>query len=61
MATIAELKMMYVSTVNKPDILPHHLRMFYMGKELKDDLHVYSYDMREDLTIQCLVKSNITS
>jgi len=42
---------MYIDTLKKPDLIPLHLRMFYMGRELKDDLFVYTYDMREDLTI----------
>jgi len=43
--------MMYISTIKKPELVPSSLRMFYMGRELKDDLFVYSYEMREDLTI----------
>lgn len=30
--------------------------MFYMGKELKDDLNVFSYEMKDDLAIQVMIK-----
>jgi len=29
-----------------------------MGKELKEELFIYSYDIHEDLTIQALIKKN---
>ena len=30
------------------------LRFLCLGKELKDDLFVYSYDLTDELTIQCM-------
>lgn len=30
--------------------------MFAMGKELKNDLFVYSYDISSELTIQVMIK-----
>lgn len=54
-ASIQELKEKYIASLNKSNLgknlTPQVLRMFYMGKELKDDLYVYSYEMRDELTI----------
>ena len=30
--------------------------MFCLGKELKDDLFLYSYDIIDDITVQALIK-----
>jgi len=39
------------------DVLdPDMCRFFYSGKECKDDLFVYSYEMTEDTTIQCMYR-----
>lgn len=32
------------------------LRFFCMGKELKDDLFLYSYDINEDMVVQAMFK-----
>ena len=32
------------------------MRRFYMGRELQADLFLYSYDMRDEMTIQALIK-----
>ena len=63
MATITELKQLYIKSLQKSkvgkELTPQHLRMFYMGRELKDDLFVYTYEMKEDLTIQALIRQKI--
>jgi hypothetical protein len=33
------------------------IRMFAMGKELKDDLFVYSYDIINESTVQVMIKN----
>tara|TARA_B110000285_G_scaffold97687_1_gene111485 strand:- start:864 stop:1001 length:138 start_codon:yes stop_codon:yes gene_type:complete len=38
-------------------ILPEQIRMFAMGKELKDDLFVYSYDIINESTVQVMIKA----
>lgn len=48
---IAALKKLYLEKLNDPEITTESLRMFAMGKELKDELFVYSYDMIDELTI----------
>jgi hypothetical protein len=51
-ATIAALKQNYIEKIGgEEDKTVEQLRMFYMGKELKDDLFLYSYDICENLTI----------
>jgi hypothetical protein len=32
------------------------IRMFAMGKELKDDLFLYSYDVMNESTVQVMIK-----
>lgn len=32
-------------------VKPENLRLFCLGKELKDDLFLYSYDMVDEMTI----------
>jgi hypothetical protein len=35
---------------------PSNVRLFAMGKELKDELWVYSYDMMNESTVQAMIK-----
>jgi hypothetical protein len=44
---------MYITELgeNGADILTDKIRMFAMGKELKDDLFVYSYDIINESTV----------
>jgi hypothetical protein len=37
---------------------PEQLRFFCMGKELQDDLFVYSYDLHDEITIICNRRKN---
>lgn len=32
------------------------LRFFCMGKELKDELYLYSYDIASDMVVQAMIK-----
>ena len=32
------------------------MRLFYMGREMQADLWLYSYDMKDEMTIQALIK-----
>lgn len=38
------------------DLAPSQLRMFAMGKELKDDLFIYSYDILNESTVQVMIR-----
>ena len=33
------------------------LRFFCMGKELQDDLYLYSYDIASDMVVQAMIKA----
>ena len=33
------------------------LRFFCLGKELMDDLFVYSYELKDEITIQCMKRA----
>lgn len=48
---IGALKRLYLEKLDDNDVKFENLRMFAMGKELKDELFVYSYDMIDELTI----------
>lgn len=51
--TIAEFKQTYITELgeNGADIQVDKIRMFAMGKELKDDLFIYSYDIINESTV----------
>lgn len=34
------------------------LRFFCLGKELKDDLFIYSYEMNEGMVVQAMLRAN---
>lgn len=42
--------------MNDPTLKPEHLRLFCLGKELKDELFLYSYDMIDEMAIQAMIK-----
>lgn len=37
------------------DVKAEKVRMFCLGKELKDDLFLYTYDITDELTIQVMI------
>ena len=49
-------KNMYISELNDPAVTIDKIRMFAMGKELKDDLFIYSYDIINESTVQVMIK-----
>lgn len=36
---------------------PESVRLFAMGKELKDDLFLYSYDLKVDIVIMAMFRT----
>lgn len=54
--TIKELKQKYLSSLTNNDIKLEELRFFCLGKELKDDLYIYSYDIKDEMTVQAMIK-----
>ena len=55
---ISEFKQLYISELGDKGegLLVEKIRMFAMGKELKDDLFVYSYDIINESTVQVMIK-----
>ena len=47
---------MYLEKIDDKSIKPENLRLFCLGKELKDDLFLYSYDIIDEMTVQALIK-----
>ena len=47
---------MYSDEINDPEVTVDKLRMFAMGKELKDDLFIFSYDIINESTVQVMIK-----
>ena len=58
--SIIELKHKFIQHLGDGGVglKPENLRYFSLGKELKDDLHVFSYDMHNDITIQCMLRKS---
>lgn len=54
--TIPELKMKYIEKTADKELKIENVRMFVMGKEMKDDLFLFSYEIMDDITIQVMVK-----
>ncbi len=54
--TIKQLKQKYIDKLGATDIRLEDLRLFFAGKELKEDLFIYSYDIKDEMTIQAMIK-----
>lgn len=53
---IVDFKKMYIAELNDASVTLDKIRMFAMGKELKDDLFIYSYDIINESTVQVMIK-----
>lgn len=56
LVTISEFKQMYIDKLNDANIKVENIRMFCLGKELKDELFLYTYDIFDDMTVQVMIK-----
>lgn len=54
--SILELKQKYIEKVGDKELKPEIVRMFVLGREMKDDLFLFSYDIMDEITIQVMVK-----
>ena len=52
---VTEFKKMYVETLGE-DLDVANVRLFAMGKELKEELWIYSYDIMNESTVQAMIK-----
>jgi hypothetical protein len=53
---IKKLKITYLLEVGMTEDCIERIRLFCLGKELKNDLFLYSYDIGDDLVCQAMVK-----
>ncbi len=55
--SILDFKQMYIEKLGAAaaDVKVDKVRMFCLGKELKDDLFLYTYDVTDELTIQVMI------
>ena len=55
--SITEFKQMYLDKLGSAaaDVKVEKLRMFCLGKELKDDLFLYTYDIIDEMTVQVMI------
>jgi len=58
LVSIVEFKQMYIDKVSagSEGIKVENVRMFCLGKELKDDLFLYTYDIADEMTVQVMIK-----
>ena len=54
--SVVELKQAYLNKINEKDRKIENLRLFCMGKELKDDLFLYSYEIPDEMVLQAMYK-----
>lgn len=56
---ITEFKEAYIKAIGDKGtgLTIDKIRMFAMGKELKDDLFLYSYDILNESTVQVMIKA----
>ena len=53
LTSIRDLKNMFIEKMSL-DLQPENIRFFCLGKELQDDLFLYSYDIKDEMAIQCM-------
>ena len=51
---VVNLKLEYLDELEIPRDDVSLVRFFCMGKELKDDLYLYSYDIASDMVVQAM-------
>lgn len=56
LVSICEFKQMYIDKLNDTNMKVENIRMFCLGKELKDELFLYTYDIFDDMTVQVMIK-----
>lgn len=61
--SIINFKDMYIKLLAEKEesnssLKPEQVRLFAMGKELKDDLFLYSYDLKADIVIMAMFRTS---
>ena len=47
---------MYIEKADLKEFKVDQIRFFCLGKELKDDLYIYSYEIKDEMAIQAMFK-----
>lgn len=55
-AQVLDVKQQYMQAAEITDKTVNDIRLFSLGKELKDDLFMYSYDITDDVVMQAMIK-----
>ena len=50
------MKETYLKVAELNDKTVADVRLFSLGKELKDELYMYSYDITDDVVMQAMIK-----
>ena len=60
LVSIAEFKKMYIEKLgpNADGMIVENIRMFCLGKELRDELFLYTYDIIDEMTVQVMIKKS---
>jgi hypothetical protein len=55
--SIAEFKNLYIAKLGAggEDLRAEKMRMFCLGKELKDEFFLFTYDIIDDMTVQVMI------
>jgi hypothetical protein len=56
LTSIPDLKQKYLDILEDKETEPAKLRMFCMGKELKDEHFIYTYDIDNDMAVQVMFR-----
>ena len=58
LVSIVEFKQSYIEKLGAQaeGLKVENVRMFCLGKELKDDLFLYTYDIADEMTVQVMIK-----
>jgi hypothetical protein len=54
--TVAAVKQQFIAAQKLEGVSASNVRIFCMGKELKDDLFMYSYDIVDDVVMQLMIR-----
>lgn len=53
---VGTFKQKYIDKLGAKDLKAENVRMFCLGKELRDELFLYSYDLIDEMTVQVMFK-----
>jgi hypothetical protein len=51
LTSIKDLKKTFIDEMKFEGFQPEDIRFFCLGKELQDDLYLYSYDIKDEMAI----------